>query len=84
MRLFLFGFILVLEGCAQLLNGQAQPVQGSLKYKNAYFTTCAGAVEDWGTCNRKAIDTCPRGYTLLEKNLDSYGMKREIHFECKK
>ena len=76
--LFLF------SGCAQLMNGQSQPVISSSKFKGAYFTTCGGAVEDWGTCNLKAQQACPKGYTILEKNADSTGVKREIHFDCNK
>jgi len=76
--------LFLISGCAQLMNGQKQPVTSSLYFKNAYFTTCGGAVEDWGSCNRKAMETCPNGYTVLQKNADSTGVKREIHFECNK
>ncbi len=82
----ILGIVLIglICGCAQLMNGQIQPVTNSMKFKNAYFTTCGGAAEDWGSCNRKALDNCSKGYVILEKNADSYGIKREIHFECKK
>ena len=84
MKILLLVLLFLVSGCAQLMNGQIQPVTKSLSYKNAYFTSCGGSAEDWGSCNRKAINTCSGGYIILEKNADSTGVKREIHFECKK
>ena len=84
MKLLLTLLLVSLSGCAQLMNGQMQPVLKSHIYKNAYFTTCGGAVENWGSCNDKAQSTCAKGYVILEKNADSTGVKREIHFECRK
>ncbi len=82
MRLLLIVLFGLIAGCAQLMNGEKQPVMNSPKFKNAYFTSCGGAVETWGTCNEKAQSTCAKGYVILEKNADSTGVKREIHFEC--
>jgi hypothetical protein len=84
MKVFLIVLVGLLSGCAQLMNGQTQPVLKSHIYKDAYFTTCGGAVENWGSCNDKAQSTCAKGYKILEKNADSTGVKREIHFECRK
>ncbi len=84
MNKFFLIFVIIISGCAQLMNGQTQPTIKSLKFKNAFFTSCGGAVEDWGTCNRKAMVACPTGYTVLEKDTNSTGTKREIHFECRK
>jgi hypothetical protein len=84
MKLLLIVLIGLIAGCAQLMNGEKQPVINSPKFKNAYFTSCGGAVEDWGSCNQKAQNTCSKSYTILEKNADSTGVKREIHFECRK
>jgi hypothetical protein len=85
MRLFLviiLGFLLV--GCAQLLNGQLQPVKIKDPNKGTYVTNCGGAVENWASCNDKAMNTCPKGYVVLEKTEDSNGIKRELIFGCKK
>ncbi len=85
MRLFLViisGFLFV--GCAQLLNGQLQPVKIKDPNKVIYSTTCGGAVENWSSCNNKAMDTCSKGYIVLDKTEDSNGIKRELTFECKK
>ncbi len=84
MKLIFVSIIFILSGCAQLMSGQQQPVSYSNKYKNAYFTSCSGAVEVWANCNEKAMQKCPSGYSVLEKTDDSNGVKREIHFECKK
>ncbi len=84
MKLLLVFLALVLSGCAQLMNGQAQPVVKSLKFKNAFFTSCGGAVETWASCNDKAQNLCSKGYVILDKNYDSSGVRREIDFECKK
>ncbi len=84
MRLIFVSILLILGGCAQLMNGQEQTVSYSGKYKNAYFTSCSGAVEVWANCNEKAMRKCSNGYSVLEKTDDSNGVKREIHFECKK
>jgi len=84
MKLLLIVLVGLIAGCAQLMNGQTQPVLKSHIYKDAYFTTCGGAVENWGSCNDKAQNTCTKGYKILEKNADATGVKREIHFECRK
>ncbi len=79
-----FGLILtvMMVGCAQLMNGQEQPVR--LLKSNVYITTCSGAVETWTSCSRKAEKTCNGKYKLLEKNESVIGAKREFTFECTK
>ena len=72
----------LLSGCAQLMNGQIQPVV--LKKDNLYFTTCSGAVENMASCNKKAMDTCGKGYNILDKFQDAQGAIRTLTFECKK
>ena len=49
-----------------------------------YFTTCSGAVEDFGTCNRKAMAKCPNGYSVMDKYQDSNGAIRSLTFQCNK
>ena len=79
-----FGLVLtlVLSGCAQLMNGQIQPVV--LKSNNVYYTTCSGAVENMASCNRKAMETCTNGYNIIDKFQDAQGAIRTLTFECKK
>ncbi len=73
---------IALSGCAQLMNGQIQPVV--LKGNNVYYTTCSGAVENMASCNRKAMETCSNGYNILDKFQDANGAIRSLTFECKK
>ncbi len=73
---------IALSGCAQLMNGQIQPVV--LKGNNLYYTTCSGAVENMASCNRKAMETCGNGYNILDKFQDANGAIRSLTFECKK
>ena len=75
-----------LSGCAQLTNGQAQmqPVVVKVAREHIMFTTCSGAVEDWGTCNSKAMKACPNNYIVLEKTEDANGLFRNLTFQCKK
>ena len=47
--------LLVLNGCAQLMNPQAQPVVVKDANQKIMSTTCSGLAEDWGTCNSKAM-----------------------------
>jgi hypothetical protein len=78
-------FILIaasLVGCAQLMNGQIQPV--IKKGDNFYYTTCSGAAENMASCNRKAMATCNNGYNVLEKIEDAQGAVRTLTFGCKK
>jgi hypothetical protein len=79
-----FGLVLsvLLVGCAQLVNGQIQPVV--LKKDNVYFTSCSGAVENMASCNRKAMETCTNGYNIIDKFQDGQGAHRSLTFECKK
>ncbi len=74
--------LLVFSGCAQLMNGQQQPVR--LLKTNLYMTTCSGAVETWNSCYQKAAKTCNENYSVLEKNESIIGGKRELTFQCNK
>ena len=80
MKILFFVVSILLSGCAQLMNGQLQPV---LMKGGNMFTTCSGAVEDWSSCNNKASKTCPKGYEVLEKAESSVGGRRELTFKCK-
>jgi hypothetical protein len=82
MKLIFIGIAVFLVGCAQLMNGQTQPVV--LKKQNVYYTTCSGAVENMADCNRKAMNTCANGYNILDKFQDAQGAIRSLTFECKK
>ena len=69
------------SACQQLLNGQTQPV--TVRNGN-YVVGCGGAVETWGSCNNKALNTCPSGYGIVRKDENSTGTVRELTFSCKK
>ena len=74
--------VILLTGCQQLLHGQQQPVR--TKSNGDYLVGCGGAVETWGSCNDKAMNTCPKGYDLIAKEENSTGTVRELTFRCKK
>lgn len=80
---YLFVVGLLLSGCAQLMNGQTQPVIMKDAKQKIMFTTCGGAVENWGTCSDKAYKACDGKYAILERNQNSTGTSREITFQCK-
>ena len=82
MKLLVLILMINLAGCAQLLQGQIQPVKRL--DNNLYVTNCGGAVETWGTCNEKAMQTCENGYHVVSKFENSTGTSRELKFECKK
>ena len=75
---------ILLCSCTQLLQGQLQPVKIVDPNKNIYFTSCSGAVEDWGSCNIKAKDTCFNSYEVLKRFESAVGGRRELTFQCKK
>lgn len=72
----------LIAGCAQLMKGQEQPVIA--KKDGIYYTSCSGAVEDWASCNNKAVRTCNGDYQVLSKYENSTGTKRELTFQCNK
>ena len=75
--LILLGLI---AGCAQLMSGQEQPV--ITKKDGMFYTTCSGAVENFGTCNKKALATCSKGYSVVDKFQDANGANRSLTFKC--
>jgi len=82
MKIFNWLILLCLAGCQQLTSGQQQPVRTNPK--GDYYTTCGGAVETWGSCNDKAQKTCQGNYSVVKKEEDGTGMKRELTFQCNK
>jgi hypothetical protein len=81
-KLIIFA-LLSLVSCAQLLKGQQQPVIEKNFKEKIFFTTCGGAVEDWGSCNQKATATCAKGYSELKRYESPVGGRRELTFQCK-
>lgn len=79
-KVYLLALVL-LTSCAQLMQGQEQPVQ-TFRDGKTYRTTCSGTAEDWGSCFRKAKRTCPDGYEVEERKYDNRGVDREIIFRC--
>jgi hypothetical protein len=71
-------------GCAQLTSGQEQPVLTRNAKEGIYYTTCSGAVENFSTCNAKAMKRCTKGYVVVENYQDSNGTIRSITFQCNK
>ncbi len=84
MRILIVFLIVLLSGCAQLMNGQIQPVTVKDYKQQIMFTTCSGSVEDWGSCSQKAAKSCEKGYVVLNKIESAVGGRREITFQCKK
>ena len=83
MKYLLMIFLVLVTGCAQLQNGQIQPVVVK-DYKNKImFTTCSGAVEDWASCYKKAKMACENGYKMIEQKEDANGGIRTFTFQCK-
>lgn len=74
-----------LSACSSLMNaeGAMQPVMVVNAKEQVMFTSCSGAVEDWASCQRKAMKACPNSYEVLEKIESAIGGKREITFKCK-
>lgn len=75
--------VIALSGCAQLKKGEMQPVKRVDVKEEIYFTTCSGMVEDWASCNRKAMQTCAKGYDLLRKDENITAARREFTFKCR-
>ena len=84
MNKLVLSFFMFLAGCAQLMQGQEQPIIAKNESKGIYFTTCAGAVEDWPSCYDKASATCNGKYEVIRKGDNSRGTQRDITFQCKK
>ena len=82
-KLLLIG-LFILAGCQQLMHGATQPVVIKDLKNGVYFTTCAGAVEDWGSCHEKARNTCVNGYDVTKRIESPVGGRRELTFQCKK
>lgn len=85
MKQLLVLIVLLLSACSSLMNGEKalQAVQVLDAKQKLMFTTCSGAVEDWGSCNRKANKTCVNGYEIVKKLETPIGGKRELTFRCK-
>ena len=84
MNKLILGFtLMLLVGCQQLQRGQMQPVK-STSAKGVYLTSCAGAVEGWPDCYDKASATCNGKYTVLSREDNNRGTKRDLTFQCQK
>jgi len=82
MKYLFLVFVLLISACAQLMHGQEQPVIQKNAKEKIYFTTCSGSVEDWGTCNTKAKNTCNNRYQVLNRFESAVGGRRELTFQC--
>jgi protein involved in sex pheromone biosynthesis len=82
MKFTLLVLVFVLNGCAQLMHGQEQPVIKKDAKNNIWYTTCSGAVENWYNCNLKAQRTCEKGFYSLEKTENANGGLRTMTFKC--
>ena len=81
-RINLFWAIVFLCGCANLMQGQVQPVKLLNKKNNTYQTTCSGLAETMGSCYQKAKETCHTNFKALEEKIGSSGVHRELIFQC--
>ncbi len=82
MKYILTIILISLVGCAQLMQGQQQPVTYKNLKEKIMFTTCSGSVEYWGSCFEKAKNTCQNGYIVLEKNENPTSGRRDLTFKC--
>lgn len=80
--IFAIVLLLSLPACAQLQQGELQPVKRIDAKEPIYFTTCSGSVEDWGSCNKKAMKTCPNGYSVISKEENPTASRRDMTFRC--
>lgn len=79
-----YGFVIyavMLSACSSLSNFQEQPVLALSD--NTFKTTCNGMAEGWDSCFRKANNTCPNGYAVLDKTQLSDAVHREMTFGCR-
>ncbi len=83
MKLLFLLFFSALVGCAQLMQGQEQPVK-QIGKDGLYSTTCSGLAETLGSCFDKAKKTCNGSYDIIKQTQDSTGVHRELTFQCKK
>ena len=81
-KIFVFVIIALNTSCANLIQGQEQPVEVVNSKENIYMTTCSGLAESSSTCFEKAKRACKLGYEILDKNFDN-GVHRQIKFQCK-
>jgi hypothetical protein len=81
-KIFVLLLITLNTSCANLIQGQEQPVEIVNSKENIYMTTCSGLAETMSTCFEKAKRTCKLGYEILDKKLDN-SVHREIKFQCK-
>jgi hypothetical protein len=82
MKYLIAVILLSLTACAQLKKGEMQPVKRIDAKEPIYFTTCSGSVEEWGSCNNKARDTCKGIYEVVNKLESPVGGRRELTFRC--
>jgi hypothetical protein len=83
MKLLVLIVTISLAGCAQLMQGQEQPVT-QIGKDDLYITTCSGLAETLGSCFDKANKTCHGKYAIVKQTQDSSGVHRELTFQCKK
>jgi hypothetical protein len=85
MKLLLITVLFLIAACSTLENPNRaiQPVTYKNLKEKIYFTTCSGAVEDWGSCFSKAKQTCTNKYDVLSKSESATGGRRELTFQCK-
>lgn len=84
MKPLLILIVLSIQGCSTLSNpdGALQPVVYKNLKEKIYSTTCSGAVEEWGSCFYKAKKTCTNSYSIISRNEEVMGGKRELVFKC--
>jgi len=83
-KLFLVIGIALLVGCEQLMHGATQPVKLIDRIGNVYFTSCGGSSDDWGGCQARARQTCPKSFTVINRVEGVVDGKRELTFQCVK
>jgi hypothetical protein len=57
--------------------------------EKGFVVDCGGTANSWSSCYTKASDSCPSGYTVLDKNeervmiMTSPGINRSLMIICK-
>jgi hypothetical protein len=83
LKIFWIVSVILLTSCEQIAHGQIQPVK-MISSKGIYFTSCAGAVENWPSCYEKASSTCNGKYDVITKIDNNRGTQKDLTFQCKK
>lgn len=81
MKLSLIIFCLLLSACAQTGQRKSDAVIPMNKGEQSYRTQCNGMFEKWDSCVKRANQTCPKGFEVID-HMEGTGYVREFMFKC--